>query len=455
MTIADGNEQKPLPGKRMAMTANQRSAKSRGSFVALALLLVGIVFGVLGYLHLSRTQPPVELTVGAGPYRSDSYELMREAAEVVERQSTSLRIKVVPTPDSSSNISMLNQGRIDLATIRADTPVQNNIRVVAELFPDYFQIFARTDSGIFTIQDLIGKKIAIPNFGTDEFRTFWVIGDHYDLPVAQVKWIAMSFEKAGDEFIKGNIDAIFTVRSLRDRVLLDFFDDAKLKSLPVRFIEIDQAEAIAIKRPILHSANVPKGAYGGEVPTPARDTKTSTVQRVLVARDSVNNAAIAELTRILFEYRLDLTTRFALASAVQKPNEAGGLAMPMHEGSARYYNRDKPGFLQENTEMIGLVLTVAAMLGSALLALRSRLVSGQKNRMDSYNFVLLEIAEKIRLANGIDEVKLLKDDMFALLEKAVRALDSDEVTEEGFQSFSLLWESVREMLNDRRNDFPA
>jgi hypothetical protein len=33
------------------------------------------------------------------------------------------------------------------------------------------------------------------------------------------------------------------------------------------------------------------------------------------------------------------------------------------------------------------------------------------------------------------------------------ALDTDEITDEGFQSFSLLWESVREMLNERQRKF--
>ena len=78
------------------------------------------------------------------------------------------------------------------------------------------------------------------------------------------------------------------------------------------------------------------------------------------------------------------------------------------------------------------------------------------NRPDKANSVtpdmLGEIADIAERANSISDpegLRVLKKEMFAILENVVRALDTDEVTEEGFQSFSLLWESVREILNER------
>jgi TRAP transporter TAXI family solute receptor len=416
--------------------------------VIAAMVLAAAAFGV--WFTYFRTSAPMVLIVGAGPYLSDSYELMREVAEVVSRHTDRLVIHVVATRDSSRNITLLNDKQVDLATIRADTPAIASVRLVANLFPDYFQIVARRDSGIHSIRDLIDKQVAIPPFGTDEFRSFWVISDHYDLPIAGVKWRSMPFDKASHEIQAGTIDAIFTVRSLRDRRLLDLFEDTKLKNIPIRYLEIDQADAIAIKRPFLGTGRIPKGTFAGEGPTPARDTLSSTVERVLVTRADVDDEAIAELTRILFEHRLDLTIRFALASAIRQPDTSKGLSLPLHSGAERFYERNEPSFLQTNAEPLALMITVLAMLGSAMLALRSRLMTRQKNRMDSYNYVLLDIAER---ANGIsdpDELSALKKEMFATLENVVRALDTDEVTEEGFQSFSLLWESVREMLNERR-----
>lgn len=445
----DGSDEQEPTANR---TANASSRRTRARLSLLVGTVAIAAIAVAGWYWFERDREPFELTVGAGPYRSDSYQLMREVAEVVERHSRTLLLKVVATRDSSRNISILNGGEVDLATIRSDTPVISNIRLVAYLFSDYFQILTHPDSGIFSVTDLLGKKVAIPPFGSDEFRSFWIIGDHYDLPVSGVNWFAMDFEGAANQLQSGEIDALFTVRSLRDRLVLDLFDDAKLKDLPVRLLEIDQAPAIALKRPFLRSESIPKGTYDGDAPTPSREIVSAAVNRILVTRSDVDETAIRELTRVLFEHRLDLTIRFALASAIGQPDSATGLSVPLHAGAAQFYNRDEPSFIQENAEPLALLATLIAMSASALFALRSRFVHRQKNRMDSYNYLLLDIADRARASTSVSEIAALKSEMTGVLERVVGALDTDEVTDEGFQSFSFLWESIREILTERQSE---
>lgn len=426
--------------------------QTRFAFWGLIIAAALIASTVATFLYINREKSITELTVAAGPYKSDSYELMQEIADVASRQSEFLRIKVQNTKDSSQNISILNKGKVDLATIRSDTPVVSNIRMIADLFPDYFQIIANDTSQISKISDLKGKTIAIPSFGTDEFRSFWAVADHYDISATSVNWKSLPFALAGKMLLAGEIDAIFTVRSLRDRLILNLYEDASLKSQNLKLIEIDQADAISVKRPFLRSNMIPKGTYSGAPAAPSRNITSTSVTRTLVSREDISPEVIRELTKILFENRLDLVIRFSLASAIQKPNLEKGTSVPLHEGAENYYNRDEPSFLQENAEPIALMITIAAMVFSALIALRSRLMSGQKNRMDSYNYMLLDIADKARKSEDINVIKALKEELYSILETVVRALDTDEVTEEGFQSFSLLWESVREVLNERKSD---
>jgi TRAP transporter TAXI family solute receptor len=413
-------------------------------------VLLAAASAAVGWYYFLAPPPIVKLRVAAGPYRSDSFEMMREIADVVARHSDRIRIEVVAARDSSRNIAHLNEREVELATIRSDTPAIADVRIVAGLFPDYFQLIARGGAFIAGIADLEGKRIAIPRHGTDEFRSFWIIGDHYDLSLTKVAWRAMTAEDAIVALIGNEVDAIFTVRSLRDRLLIGLFEDAQLKSLPLDLIEIDQAQAIAVKRPFLSAGAIPRGALSGYGPAPSRNIQTATVNRILVSRSDVDEAAIAELTRILFEHRLDLTVRFPLASAISRPDLSQGLSVPLHAGAARFYDRDEPGFLRRNSEPIALLLTLAAMAGSGLIALRARLLRGQKNRMDQYNYALLDIAGQARAADNAAKIATLRSELFATLEKVVRALDTDEVTGEGFQSFSLLHEAVRRILDARR-----
>ncbi len=397
-----------------------------------------------------RAPEIVTLKVGSGPYGSDSYALMRHVADVVERHGSGIRLDVRSTRDPSDNISLLNNRRIDLATIRADTPVVTDVRIVADLFPDYFQLVVRDDTGVRTVSDITRLHIAIPEFGTDAFRSFWVLADHYDLSTTGFDWSAVKFDEARRGLLSGRYDGVFTVRSLRDESLIRMFEDAQTKRLRLRYLPIRQASAIALKRPFLTPASIPVGAFTGASPVPGSDTPTPAVERILVTREDVPEAAIRELTAILFEHRLDLTIRFSLASAISKPDESRGLSMPLHAGSEAFYNRDQPSFLQQNAEPIALVVTVLAMLGSGVLALRRRLVSAQKNRADVYNYKLLELRERARGAASEAELTQLRDELDTVLETMVVALDTDEVSDEGFQSFALLWELVRDAIRERR-----
>lgn len=83
------------------------------------------------------------------------------------------------------------------------------------------------------------------------------------------------------------------------------------------------------------------------------------------------------------------------------------------------------------------------------MALRSRYVASQKNKADVYNYQLLDIQKQAILADNVEELDGLKVEANDVLQEVVIALDRDEVTDEGFQSFSLLWDAVRETINDR------
>lgn len=429
---------------------NRASRKSRQTRTLFLLVMVGFAAILGGYVWLERSNTGREtLSIASGPLGSDTYILMREVADVVERHSTTLRLQVRTSADASSNIAQLNTGRVDVGVIRADTPVVSNIHVIADLYPDVMQIITRASSGVTRINDLAGVRVSIPPFGTDGFKGFWVLGDHYDLPIDTMKWRAEPFEIGAAKLLAGQTDAFFVTRSLRDARLIRLFEDAQLKRLELSIVPIDQAEAIAVKRPFLSAATIPKGTYTGATPVPSRDTTTSSVDRILVSRDDTSPDAIRELTRILFEHRLDLTIRFSLASAIQKPDESRGLSVPLHEGAQAFYNRDEPSFIQENAEPLALMVTVLTLLVSGLFALRARLNSSQKNRADTYNHQLLAIQKNAILEDDPQELAAMKIELNNVLQTVVIALDTDDVTEEGFQSFSLLWGAVRETINDR------
>ncbi len=417
-----------------------------------AIILFSIVLlvavGGWWYYDQSNSQPTV-LTVAAGPRGGDAFTLLREIAEVLERHSDEVRLNVVESQNSSTNITLVNSGKFDLATISSNTPTGTAIRLVADLFPDYFILITRASANIRTVPDISGHKIAIPEDGSPELMAFWSVIDHYNLPTGAFDFQSTTLVEGAELLLQEDVDGIFLLRSLRDSALLKLVEDAGLKKMTLRLVPIEQAAAITLKRPFISSGNLPRGAFDGNPVLPRRDMVTATLHRLLIASVNADPEAIREITRILFENRLDLLMRFPIASSIKGANNEIGASLPYHDGAASFYSRDEPSFIQENAEPIALIITILAMGFSGLLALRSRFSATQKNRLDNYNYKLLDIAEEAQKSTTTDELNVLKKELFSIQGTMVEALDTDDVTEEGFQSFSLLWESVRETINDR------
>ena len=417
--------------------------------IALAALVALAGLASAAWWWLRPPDEPAVLSVAAGPRGSDGHTLMSEVAAVVERSSETLRLRVVSSPSSSRNVSLLQKGLVDLGTIEASSPPIEGLGFVADLFPDYFLLVARGERPLFRIADLPGKRIALPDYNTVEQKSFWAIVDHYGLSADAFRFYPQGTQAAIDAMLSDQVDAAFFLSSIRDPAILAFVVEANIRRVPLRFIEIDQAAAMALKRPFLTPATIVRGAFGGNPILPRGDVRTAALHRILAASDAADAAAVAELARVMFENRLDLLIRMPLSSAISGPAE-NGIALPLHEGARRFYDRDKPSFLQENAEPMAFIVTLATIFLSLLLALRRALVARQKNRADDHNQTLLVLSRRARSAQTHGELEAVRAELFALMEQVVEALDEDKVTEDGFRSFAAIWESVRSVTRDRR-----
>ena len=423
------------------------AAKARFNLWLLAGLALLAALGFVAWMAL-KPAAIIALRVAAGQRGSDSYQLMGEIAEVATRSGKPIKLEVLATGDATDNIVQLNNHDVDLAVIRADTPVFSDVRIVADLYDDYFQLITRPGSGIYSLEQLSGKRIALPPPGTDGYKSFFVIVDHYDLDIGTMRWTAMSLDQARRKLINGELDAVFTVRSLRDEVLLRVVGDAEIAKLPLDILEIGQADAMILKRPLLTSGTIGTGSLSGALPMPSRNVKTITATRVLVAHENADPNAIRALTEVLFESRLDLTLRMPLAAAITKPDESAGLAVPMHQGASDYFNRNAPNFLEANSNSLGLLLTIAAMVVSGILALRARLMAGQKNKADVFNYRLMELNTRALESGNLSDFDEIRAELASMMATVIVALDKDEVTDEGFHSFSRIHDSVSGSVRD-------
>jgi hypothetical protein len=256
----------------------------------------------------------------------------------------------------------------------------------------------------------------------------------------------MSDEAANFAMQHGQVDAVFRVRAPGNKLVRELVQDQD----NIHLVPIDQAAALALKQPTLSSGVIPHGSYRGSPALPVIDLPTPEVARILIARAGLDDELVYKLTQLLFEQRAALVGKTTLAGFIQPVDFAGRISIPMHPGAQRYYDREKPSLLQENSRIAATTLYVGAILTSLFIALRSRIKQAHRVRVSDYNLELIDIIDKVRGSKSDADLTPLQERLVEILRAMVGDLQGDKVTKDEFDHFSFTWQSVDTLIRDRR-----
>lgn len=441
---------------------------SKFIFICLGFASVSLValttWRVVGYL----TAP--HLTLAAGDPEGESYIISEAIQKVVERRSN-INITVIPTGGTADSLKKLEEGSVELAAAQADVASEQmdvsahneesskpggshaSVRTVAVLYKDLFQLVVR-DPNIKQFSQLRGKTVALPIKG-GQYKSFEKIARHYgllkeDKNTLDIKVTGLNKsqdyddKQAEEDFKFERADALFRVRAIGNQGI-----STLVKDYGGRLVPIQQAKAMKIQHPAFESTEIPQGAYKGNLAVPDEDLPTVAVSRILVARDTVDQSIIQEITRVIFEHRQEIANAISqkhsevkpLIASIDRPSDTGGSIPPIHPGAVAFYERDKPSFVQENSDFLALILTVILLAFSWIRQLKIWMESSRKNEADEY------IARAINLMNAsqgnLEDRQKQLDDVFR---KAADSLIYEKISQESFRTFNEAYKTTREAI---------
>ncbi len=413
----------------------------RARFVLIAVVWAALVGAGMAWFARQR---PVRVTIAAGPAASETFALASAIERVLRDAVPNIVVEVFETGGAEENVELIQEGRVDLATVQADTKVGDRVQGLVSLYHDAYQLIAREDAAIDSFSDLAGHRVAIATATSGQDRSFWFVAEHFGLGPSDVSALPMSQEAAGFAVVHGNVDAVFRVRTPGNAAIRTLVGDHAFRLVP-----IPQSEALALRHPSISAGIIPIGAYRGYPAIPPEDLQTALVERLLVARADLDPNVVQSITRVLFEWRANLVAESPLAGFIRPINGAETLAFPVHEGAQRYYDREKPSFFRENARTLSGLLYVIALLTSAGFALRARFLRARRVRMGKYNLKLMDIAEQARDPSWSNRLDELRDRLIDMLREVVNDLDGERVTQEEFEHFSFTWQAVDTLVRER------
>jgi TRAP transporter TAXI family solute receptor len=404
------------------------------------ILLTLILCGVGGYLYFEAVRES-HLVIAAGARNSEGFRLIEAIAEVVNRHDSRIELEVIETAGSLDNSRLIDEGYADLATLQADGTKSLSGRLIANLYPGAYHLIVRRDAQVAHIADLKNKTIALPSKGSSQHTSFWFLASHYGITESNVTALPMSNRAAEWALISGAVDAVFRVRAPGDASVKQLIERADISLVP-----INQAPAMHLSRLAIQPGMIPMGSYRGDPPLPRQDLATASVEELLVASADLPSKIVYRIAAVLFERRRELAEINALASMIRAPELSSGTHLPLHEGALNYYDREKPTFWNEQADFLRTLISLLAVFGSMIFALRNWLLSAQKNRADAYNKDLISLYETSKKESR--PVEIYRDELARILTQVVDDLDNDRISREGFNEFSFTWQAVSQLLND-------
>jgi TRAP transporter TAXI family solute receptor len=408
-------------------------------FYIIFALIFSMGLGVLWFYN--NLNQSYHIRIAASKPGSETYQLIKAAADVVVRQNDNIHLELVPSLGSSQNLRLLKANQVQIATVQADSQLIEEARLVAKLFPDLYQLIVREDSNIFKIADLRGKSLALPSTSSGQYKSFWFLMKHYQLGEGAFDFKSMSSSAAAFALEKGTVDAVFRVRPPGSKGI-----QALVDNIAVRIIEIDQANAMGLKIPSIEAGIIPKGSYKGTPALPDKDISSVSVQRLLVARNDLDEEVVNQLTRVLFEQRKELLESSTLSSFVQAPDRSKGTSIPVHSGAMRYYDRDEPSFLQEQAEPMAFIVTIFAVIFSGLMRIASR---KQKSLLLVYNEELGNVLKTAEHMTDKTKLQTMADHLNDIFKKIAKDRAKGKLTAEDFDFIAFTWQMARDEVNER------
>jgi len=273
----------------------------------------------------------------SGPYNVIGTTLANEYSKEFGVNS-----KPQTTGASVENINLLKEGKVEMAFVMSDVlteavngtgsfsePVKE-VSQIARLYPNYVQIVTTKDSEIETIEDLVGKRVAVgdQNSGVEVNARTLLAGHGITYDDIQVDYLG--YAEAADGLRSGTIDAAFLTSGLPNASLLELS-----KTLDIQLVAIkpENVKRIAKDQPYFVPMEIPAGTYGNEEAIP-----TAAIMNALVVRSDLSEEDVYKLTKLFFEKLDVLGNAHQAATEITLETAQEGMVAPVHPGAKKYYD---------------------------------------------------------------------------------------------------------------------
>ncbi len=427
----------------------------------LTLVAICAAFAAIGAaaLTLYLYERPTVLRV-AVTRDSDDQEVLAAAAHEFTQSREQLRLKLVVVDSLAESARAFDDERVDLAIVRSDVAMPVSGQTVLIMRRNAAVLVAPAGSALRDVDDLQGHKVGIL-----EVEQAGRTGDHalldaalsqYDVALASVRRVPLTPAELPDAIEQHQVDAVLAVDTPGSASLTEAVAAVTQAGhgAPV-FIPIDDAKAIAQRLPNFESIEVLRGAFGGAQPKPSASFETLGVTTRLIARHSLNNDVVSDLTELLLNAKPSLAAHVPIANRIEAPPTDKGAALPVHPGTLAYLGDEEQSFFDKYSDFIYIGAMLASLCGTAIATVATRFNRKQNTDLERILQRLLKIIADARAASRVEILDQLEKEADDLLAQALTHDWNHALSGSRLAATDLALNQARQAIAERRGQLAA
>lgn len=312
---------------------------------ALLLLVTATLVGCGGSSGGKSDSGKKFINIATGGTAGTYYPIGGAMAEILNKAIPGMNASAQSTGASVANINMLKDGSVDLAIVQNDLTYyasngtemfkdkkMDNLRGIATLYPETCQIVTLQDSGIETIADFRGRRVAVGAAGSGTEANARQIMEAYGVTYSDISVQYLSFSEAASALKDGNVDVAFVTAGYPTAAIQDIASQRKVRLIPV---EESKADMLAAKYPFYTKTKIPAGTYAGF----DQNVPAVSVMAMLVTTDKMDDAMGGEVAKALFSNLDRLQAAHSVGKLITKESAMNGMSVKMNGGAEKFFKQ--------------------------------------------------------------------------------------------------------------------
>lgn len=283
------------------------------------------------------------INIATGGTAGTYYPIGGAMAEILNKEIPGMNASAQSTGASVSNVNMLHDEQVDMAIIQNDIAFYaangtemfkdkdvKNIRGIATLYPETCQFVTLESSGIKTMADVKGKRVAVGAAGSGVEANVRQILELYGITYDDITVQYLSFAEGASALKDGNVDVACLTAGYPTAAVQDVCSQNKVRLLPV---DSDKADELIAKYPFYTKTVIPAGTYQGfDESVPA-----VSVMAMLVATDKVDDKLGYDITKAIFSNLDRIQAAHSVGKLISKEGALSGMPLKMNAGAEKFF----------------------------------------------------------------------------------------------------------------------